>query len=236
MQLAVLFIHGIGTQKKDFADKAKQRLATELYKFGHRFAAETVHWAPLFDGHQARFMQKIVRAGAAMGPLRRLTVETLADALAYATQPSLVRAVHNEVTQALTRLYPAGPSDVPLIVCAHSLGGLVFADYLRLYRAEPRLSSLAAFVTFGCNIPLFSLVEPFNVPTLGRAKWLNYWDPDDCLGFPLKVLPNLAPHVEDVRVNVGGPMTWWNGLAHLGYWNDKSFWGAVARRTSGLLA
>jgi hypothetical protein len=37
---------------------------------------------------------------------------------------------------------------------------------------------------------------------------------------------------EDIRINVGSLLTFWNPLSHLGYWND----GSVFRRVTSFLA
>jgi hypothetical protein len=108
-------------------------------------------------------------------------------------------------------------------------------------------------VTFGCNIPLFSLaypvVKPINLPGKGikkpslikASKWLNFLDPDDVLGWPLKPLyeknlDKLTPQqkktvarIEDDDINVGSLVTSWNPAAHLGYWTDNDFTKPVSK-------
>ena len=61
------------------------------------------------------------------------------------------------------------------------------------------LRSMAAFVTFGCNIPIFTFaypvgnVKPIAYPGVDIAAgdrlakwWRNYYDKDDVLGYPLR--------------------------------------------------
>ena len=107
-------------------------------------------------------------------------------------------------------------------------------------------------VTFGCNIPLFSLefevATPIDLPGPGvtkpqlraMARWLNYLDSDDVLGWPLrplygKALDKLTPQqketvarIEDHEINVGSFGTSWNPLSHSGYWTDSDFTKPVA--------
>ena len=120
-------------------------------------------------------------------------------------------------------------------------------DYIALSPFE-RMQKLAGIVTFGCNIPFFTFayeaVEPIEFPpgeltaTLKRkAKWLNYYDPDDVLGYPLKAINADYRKVvtKDIPINVGGVFSSWNPLAHGGYWTDNSFTKPVAKFITSFL-
>ena len=110
-----------------------------------------------------------------------------------------------------------------------------------------RMESLAGMITFGCNIPLFALALPRIVPitfppaTLepalkSVARWRNYYDPDDVLGFPLAPLSaEYAKTVEDHVVRVGGLLTGWNPAAHNAYWTDNDITRPVADAIQALL-
>jgi hypothetical protein len=104
-----------------------------------------------------------------------------------------------------------------------------------------RGETLALLYTMGSPIALWSLRYPgFGVP-LGfpprdlarhhpdvRPRWINLYDPDDVIGYPLRSLnAGYAVAVtEDRPVDVGSWLTRWNPLAHTGYWGDKG----VAKR------
>lgn len=89
-----------------------------------------------------------------------------------------------------------------------------------------------ALVTTGCNIPIFVAahkemhIKPIAPPT-PRFHWLNLYDPDDVLGWPLQPLsPGYRALVEDRTINAGqGAVNWllksWNPLSHNSYWKDK---------------
>uniref|UniRef100_UPI0040486E2D hypothetical protein n=1 Tax=Rheinheimera sp. TaxID=1869214 RepID=UPI0040486E2D len=91
---------------------------------------------------------------------------------------------------------------------------------------------LSTLITTGCNIPIFvaahaqEQIIPFNKPNAGFS-WLNYYDKDDVLGWPLADLSEpYAALVSDIDVNVsGGIWGWlaasWNPLSHNLYWQDK---------------
>lgn len=92
----------------------------------------------------------------------------------------------------------------------------------------------SAWVSTGCNIPIFMAahkamtVKPIEPPT-PSFKWLNLYDPDDVLGWPLQPLYDDvdARLVEDRAINAGqGAVNWilksWNPLSHSTYWTDDN--------------
>ena len=122
----------------------------------------------------------------------------------------------------------------PLAIVAQSLGCQVMSNYIwdaqqpRAYAGiwsaplddgvpadSPRdrfrrMRSLQLLMTTGCNIPVFvaghSTIEPIDRRKLAAGfRWINQFDPDDVLGWPLAQLS--APYaalVEDHAVNASG--------------------------------
>jgi len=104
--------------------------------------------------------------------------------------------------------------------------------------------TLALFYTMGSPIAIWSLrYEDFGVPIavpsaeLGThhpglvGEWVNFFDPDDVIGYPLGDLNDAyAASIErDVAVNVGTPLTSWNPLSHRGYWTDADVTKPIAK-------
>ena len=97
---------------------------------------------------------------------------------------------------------------------------------------------LSTLITTGCNIPIFvaahaqEFIIPFDKPN-ASFSWLNYYDKDDVLGWPLADLSEgYAALVSDIEVNVtGGFWGWltasWNPLSHNWYWQDKQVQHAI---------
>jgi hypothetical protein len=90
--------------------------------------------------------------------------------------------------------------------------------------------TIVGLVTTGCNIPIFvaahkrMAIIPIEPPT-PQFKWLNFYDPDDVLGWPLQPLSDgYAKLVKDHRINAGhGLIKWlvsWTPMSHGGYWED----------------
>ncbi|HEU4851080.1 MAG TPA: hypothetical protein VFT37_02880 [Telluria sp.] len=94
-----------------------------------------------------------------------------------------------------------------------------------------RCDTCTGWITTGCNIPIFvaahknMLIIPIRRPN-DAFRWLNVYDPDDVLGWPLEPLSaGYQDLVEDRAVNAGrGLIDWilksWNPLSHQLYWSD----------------
>lgn len=57
-----------------------------------------------------------------------------------------------------------------------------------------------------------------------RSEWINFYDDDDIVAYPLRTLNDAYNQVvtADMAINVGGPATSWTPLSHLEYWDDLS--------------
>jgi hypothetical protein len=69
------------------------------------------------------------------------------------------------------------------------------------------------------------------------TQWLNFYDPDDILGYPMKSLdPKYAKTVtRDIAVNVGNLLRSWNPASHTEYWTDNNITRPVAELLHGIL-
>ena len=166
-----------------------------------------------------------------------------------ATRPTHGRLLLQREGQAVDLNGQLPGDDLPLIVLAHSLGGHIMSNHIWDMQHPggtpppglspfERMHTLAGMVTFGCNIPLFTFayatVVPIEFPAAqlpnpgavrDKAKWLNYYDPDDVLGYPLKSINAAYDAVvdEDIPISVGGWFSSWNPLSHNKYWTDNDF-------------
>jgi hypothetical protein len=106
-----------------------------------------------------------------------------------------------------------------------------------------RGETVSLVYTMGSPIALWSLRYPgFGVPVSLpgkrlarhhpdlRARWVNLYDADDVIGYPLKPInPRYAEAVaEDRPVDVGSWLTRWNPLSHTGYWSDAGVASLIA--------
>lgn len=64
-----------------------------------------------------------------------------------------------------------------------------------------------------------------------NGEWINFYDADDVIGFPLRSLNAAYLKVvkKDVPVNTGSFLISWTPLLHLEYWTDDGVLGPIAR-------
>ena len=160
-----------------------------------------------------------------------------------------------------------GDAPAPLVLIAQSLGCHVVSNYIwDAQRHDPandrlppgiwsrphdelspeelsyrKFGSLNAFITTGCNIPIFVAglprehIEPIDPPA-NPFVWENYYDEDDALGWPLSELSDdYGALVQDHEVNVGGIFTSWNPFSHTKYWGDGNVIEPLAAHIERLL-
>jgi len=216
------------------------------------------HWGKEVEPVQRRFEQsyeKLRWDGA-----RHLAISALGDAAQYGaavysggkpTFPTHQR-IHRVVAATLDELARECGDDAPLVAIGHSLGGHILSNHIydeqrapsRRHRAGDsastplgRMQTLSAVVTLGCNIPLFVMGAdaPRPIELGAAAAWLNYYDPDDVLAFPLAPLyfPDGDPKsyaLRDIAVEVGGPIAGRTPLSHGYYWDHAEVADGIAHR------
>ena len=99
--------------------------------------------------------------------------------------------------------------------------------------------TLSAFVTLGCNIPVFIAahremdIRPIDPAGLGPGfEWHNDFNPNDPLGWPLQPLsPGYHDLVADHVVMAGNLLTRHTPFSHTAYWSDRT----VVRQVAGLV-
>jgi hypothetical protein len=102
------------------------------------------------------------------------------------------------------------------------------------------------WITTGCNIPIFvaahkeMTIIPI-APPRPSFKWINIYDPDDALGWPLQPLSEgYRVLVEDRAINAGkGVINWivksWNPMSHSSYWQDEDVIAPLASMLTQLM-
>ncbi|MBL0714832.1 MAG: hypothetical protein JJV98_14145 [Desulfosarcina sp.] len=265
-ELAVLVIHGMGSQSPDFADEMIDELngqVSDIGKDAGAIAWRTIYWADILEGRQLKYLRDAKRSGDIdFVSLRKFILTSIGDASAYqkveSGENTVYKEIHLRVSAAIQDIYVSdlGSQPKPMIVLAHSLGGHIMSNYIwdkqhstgtQLSGFE-RMKHLVGFVTFGCNIPLFTFAyqkvvpiafPPPKLPThlKKKAKWLNFYDPDDVLGYPLKAInPDYRKVVsKDIPINVGGILSSWNPMSHTKYWTDNDLTKPVSKFISKFL-
>ena len=267
MKIGILVVHGMGSQNPRFADGFIKEMNGRLSKLGVAAGSvvwEAAYWADILEPRERALLKALTKGNDLDWiKLRRFIINALADAVAYrpldGAAVGVYESIHERIRDHLGTLRAnAGGADVPLVVIAHSLGSVMLSNYVwdeqtnapakRLGRNPfERAQTLSGMVTFGSNIPLFTLaydkVDAIAFPAKGlpsavaaAARWFNFYDPDDVLGYPLKPLSDSYRNAvdKDIAVNVGGLLTSWNPISHDEYWEDDDFTKPVAKLVASL--
>jgi len=288
VKLAVVAIHGMGSQQRGFSNDMFNELKRLLGADHTSVVWDEIYWADIIEARQQQYLAD-ARAAQELDQIRirNFVVGALGDAVAYqrvrpveidasdavyerAKEMGTYYKIHERIANVLTKVYEQNLQEkpVPLVVLAHSLGGHIFTNYYWDVRQPPRerryvvrqlrgktlsrferLDWLAGIVTFGCNIPLFTFaldeVVPIDFPPpllpdryQNEAQWLNLFDPDDVLGYPLKPLNAAYARIvtEDIAIDVGNPFIGWTPVSHTQYWTDNDLTRRVAELLRKLLA
>jgi hypothetical protein len=181
-------------------------------------------------------------------------------------KPDGYTAIHQAVDDTLDRLAKRAPR-APLCVIAHSLGSVIASDHFydlqrqgdpsqeATVRAatpppEDRLP-LTFFYTLGSPIALWRIrYREFDRPVrlvsanyfasaeaVKAAQWINFYDPDDFIAYPLKPLSDEydAAVNEDRTVHVGPPILGSTPLSHVAYFNSRRIMRAIAEQLAQLV-
>lgn len=161
--------------------------------------------------------------------------------------------VHSLLADSIYKLRTKVGPHAPLCVISHSLGTVVASNYFYdlQYKQEnigektkamcgdtpfEQCETLTLFYTMGSPLALWALRymdfgAPITVPSGSmhrrypslKGEWLNFYDKDDILAYPLKGINSAYQHAvtEDVAVNAGGFLTSWNPLSHNQYDEER---------------
>ncbi len=237
-------------------------------KLSHRWEDlifQEILWADLLTPTQQLLYQRMTAKHALRyRRLRHFFIEYLGDVIAYlndeelANEASFRSLIFSRFEQSLLGFNAIDGFDskqTPLVIIGHSLGSVVLLDFI-----ESKLKStddfdilyqhLCGIVTMGSPLALWALqhknfgVPPtFPGPALTKthqvlAKWINLYDKDDVIAYPLKSINQQWSQVvsEDIAINVGGPLTSWNPLSHRGYWQNRRVHRLIAQFLATLVA
>ena len=263
--IAIITIHGMGDTQEDYYKELERKLRKAVGRetWDDRVQLEHVYYQGLLQGKQEDMWDAMDdEYDLRWDSLRKFMLYAFSDAVAIEHSLNkdqvLYKAVHQTIANAFDKAYVAlGNEAKPVILIAQSLGAQEVSNYIwdakrnkrffeqpgdgdETQRAFRRLSTCRHFVTTGCNIPLFKsgLNDPQNFERPNAAfTWLNFFDRDDVLGYPLRTMAASfdVDWLEDHAVSVGGFFTGWNPFSHIKYWSDKDVINPVAEKIKAIL-
>lgn len=259
-KIVVAVIHGMGNIQADFADEFIADIISRIddSELSERLTFVPIHWNNVTQDRQnAYFARANEAADLHYKTVRRFVLSALGDAAAYQRLPEKNGSTYQQIHRLIDdKLDLDVAEDTPIVVIAHSLGAHIMSNYIWDKQRAPdedasdygNMATLAGMITFGCNLPLFSFAadepEPIAFPGTAlcdplktQAKWLNFYDKDDVLGYPLKVINEAYDEVvdEDIEVNIGNVFQAWNPFSHDVYWQDRDITRPIARYLKTLL-
>lgn len=236
----VVFVHGIGEQQPDsyrkFGERVRTALEEEVQRAGESrppresYVWEEVYWADITQPDQEEMKIKL----GMRGRLREFMIGSLGDVVAYSKLPyppdkygEIQKRFADTVAKVCQRALQTGDGQASLTVIAHSLGAVIASDgiyELNRNNAMPANLKMDRFFSMGSPIALFGLrygLANFTRPIRPKV-WINFYYPQDVIGFPLKALNASydSAVTEDVPLSPGG---------------GTSFFSAVARRITAIL-
>lgn len=162
--------------------------------------------------------------------------ESIQDILAY-RHPEAYRKIHQKVLSCIESIPVRGNQAHSLSLITHSLGTVVGSDFVwdrqKKHGRFHKSWMLGNFFTMGSPLALFVLqfgLEPFKFPIRLEdpdGRWINIYDRDDPIAYPLKPLNQAYDRVvlKDHAVNTG-----LFGIAHTRYWKHRPTQQIIARK------
>jgi len=199
---------------------------TTLRRFLVDFAADAIAYQPtptdrrIYDGIHEKFAESLNRLAAEAGEKAPLCV--IAHSLGSVIASNYFYDLQHPKRPLIAARVKKKIGDTPL----------------------ERGETLTLFYTLGSPIAIWSLRYPnfgvpIEVPSPGLSKhypdlageWVNYYDEDDVIAYPLKTLNEAYRKVikADREINAGGLLSSWNPVSHLGYWTDNDVTKPIAR-------
>ncbi|MEP7188226.1 MAG: hypothetical protein ABI901_03415 [Roseiflexaceae bacterium] len=172
--------------------------------------------------------------------IMQIATSYVGDVMMYLARAAALRQfIHNTVIEAC-RQRP----DEPLVIIAHSLGGVIAYDYA----ADPAFADrppIDLLVTIGSQVALFAeygLVQGAITPVESGPRtyrpiykepylcerWLNFYDPADFLSFPIGRM-FLGAAEGDLICSAGKPFP----ASHSAYWDNDQLYEMIAAAYPG---
>jgi hypothetical protein len=196
MKIAIVIVHGMGSQRKGFSHHMQRGIASFYQKMGEIKAWEDLYfqemlWADMLVKPQANLFQRLKKDNRLYyNRLRQFIVDYLGDVVAY--QPindrqhsdalsyrRQIQARFKEACDSFKTMPGFDEEKTPLVIIGHSLGTVLLFDYIWQQQMKSegspfeRAETLAGLITLGSPLALWTLRYPdFGKPVQFPGKAL----------------------------------------------------------------
>ncbi|MCK6580239.1 MAG: chemotaxis protein [Anaerolineae bacterium] len=199
-----------GPQRQGFLRRFLVELMGDAFAYqpvrGDRTVYDTIH-AVLAE--TLRLLAGEAGAGAPLAIIAHSLGSIIASNFIYDLQVDPFRPMIGEKTRAQMSQPPTPLEMGETLTLLYTLGSPLAIWSLR-------------FANFGkpIRMPAPNLNQYYPLLT---GEWVNFYDADDMVGFPIKTLNDQYRDTvtQDRPVNIGRILESWNPLSHLGYWTDN---------------
>jgi len=227
MKTIVVYLHGMGNSERDFAEKLINKIDD------NEIIHQSVWYNSIMQPNENKLKQKYQNSQLDWNPIRNWALDAFSDVTGYLyykqSFSKIYDLVHNLIRENINQAISKAGGEYRIKIIAHSLGVFVISNYIwdciRQNNQPEFINNLDCIISTGCNIPVFTGAlenyQCFEIQNI-NFSWLNIYDKDDPLGWPLKPLDlSYEKYVEDVQVNAGSVFASWNPASHICYWEDK---------------
>ncbi|MBW4617642.1 MAG: hypothetical protein KME21_31450 [Desmonostoc vinosum HA7617-LM4] len=249
------FAGGIARKLKS---QVSELLGEDEQQIDSKLEIEAIYWAPILQDLEDELSRRLeLKKLSNPWGLRDFIIHSLADSIGYQITPKhreIYDQVHEVIAETLKELAQKAGRKAPLCIIGHSLGSVITSNYIWDLQNEvmqiqvgntplEQGETLALYYTLGSQIALWRLRytdfgTPITIPSPKlsnhypnlEGEWVNFYDRDDVLGFPVKAINDKykAAVKEDVEVNSGNILTNWTPFSHNGYWTDDEVTKPIA--------
>lgn len=243
-KIGILVIHGIGTGEIGF-DEIFEKFKSDL---GGRLKEKEIYWQGIFwakeiNAIENRYYKKLEKIDLNYMKLRDFMINSVGDETAYRkgndNNKSIYDIVQNHIYEAIKNLYKTMGNEGELIIVSYSMSTIIISDYIWDIQTGKSsfvidnefegMKKIKDLFTMGSTLPLFLFALDKLIPIeIEEKSWINFYDKDDILAYPIGIFDEYEKIVEDVPVNVGNFLTSWNPASHLGYFEGKEVLDKIA--------
>ncbi len=242
----VFIIHGVGDQDKGYSMPFQKKLKKFIKSYSNvpntniKTILKEIRWSPITQKIQDKLAKRFSKQKLGFKTFRKIMLNLIGDALAYQDSDrgdEVYKDIHASIDKARADVDKiVGNNPVEYTIVAHSLGSVIASDYCYDNTHSFKLTN---FFTMGSPIALWTMRagDPKNADTPVQVDdtngaWINIFDDDDIIGWPLRVINKHYRKAVDFDYNteIGGFLDREHPLSHRGYWKDGNAVKPIAKK------